>query len=123
MLKTLVLVLIASIVGGTGHVMLSKGMKTIGDITEASSHRLAGMVGRTLTNPWVLFGVALQASFFGMYLMLLSRAEVSQVLPMTAMDYIVVVFLAHLLLAEAVTPARWLGVGLITMGVFMVWRT
>lgn len=123
MLKTLVLVLIASLVGGTGHVMLAKGMKTIGDMTEASSHRLGGMIGRTVSNPWVLLGVTLQASFFAMYLMLLSRAEVSQVLPMTAVDYIVVVFLAQLVLAEAVTPVRWIGVGLIAIGVLMVWRT
>ena len=123
MLKTLVLVLIASLVGGTGHVMLAKGMKTIGDMTEASSHRLGGMIGRTVSNPWVLLGVTLQASFFAMYLMLLSRAEVSQVLPMTAVDYIVVVFLAQLVLAEAVTPVRCIGVGLIAIGVLMVWRT
>jgi uncharacterized membrane protein len=123
MLKTLVLVLIASIVGGAGHVMLSKGMKTIGDMTEASAQRVGGMAGRAVTNPWVVFGVFLQASFFAMYLMLLSRAEVSQLLPMTALDYIVVVFLAHVLLAEAVTPARLFGVGLITIGVLMVWRT
>jgi uncharacterized membrane protein len=123
MLKTLVLVLIASIVGGAGHVMLSKGMKTIGDMTEASAQRVGGMAVRAVTNPWVVFGVFLQASFFAMYLMLLSRAEVSQLLPMTALDYIVVVFLAHVLLAEAVTPARLFGVGLITIGVLMVWRT
>ena len=123
MLKTLALVLVASLLGGTGHVMLSKGMKAIGDLTEAPSHRLGGMIGHALTNPWVLLGVALQAAFFAMYLMLLSRADVSQVLPLTAADYIVVVFLAQLLLAEAITPARWAGVALISIGVLMVSRT
>ena len=75
MIKTLVLILIAGLLGGTGHVMLAKGMKTIGDLTEAPSSRLGGMVGRVVSNPWVLFGVALQASFFFLYLTLLSRAE------------------------------------------------
>lgn len=123
MVKTLVLVLIATLLGGAGHVMLAKGMKTIGDLTEAPSSRVGGMVARTLTNPWVLFGVLLQASFFTMYLTLLSRADVSQILPMTAVDYIVVVFLAQVLLAEVVTPVRWLGVGLIVVGVTLVSRT
>jgi drug/metabolite transporter (DMT)-like permease len=122
MMKTLVLVAIASFLGGSGHVLLAKGMKTIGDMTEAPSHRLVGMAVRVVSNPWVLLGVALQATFFGMYLALLSRAEVSQVLPMTAMDYIVVVVLAQVVLAEAVTPIRWLGVALISAGVLMVWR-
>jgi drug/metabolite transporter (DMT)-like permease len=122
-IKTLVLVLIAGLLGGTGHVMLAKGMKTIGDLTEAPASRVGGMVGRVATNPWVLVGVVLQAAFFFMYLTLLSRADVSQVLPMTAFDYIVVALLAQLLLAEVVTPARWTGIGLIVLGVFLVSRT
>lgn len=123
MLKTVTLVLIAAVIGGTGHVLLAKGMKTVGDLTEAPTGRLGGMVARALSNGWVLLGVALQATFFAMYLTLLSRADVSQVLPMTAVDYIVVALLASVLLGEAVTSARWLGIGLIVAGVFMVART
>jgi uncharacterized membrane protein len=122
-IKTLVLVLIAGLLGGTGHVLLAKGMKTIGDLTEASTSVVGGMVGRTLSNPWVVTGVALQAAFFLLYLTLLSRADVSKVLPMTAFDYIVVALLAQMFLAEPVTPARWTGIGLIVLGVFLVSRT
>jgi drug/metabolite transporter (DMT)-like permease len=122
-IKTLVLVLIAGLLGGTGHVMLSKGMKTIGDLTEAEASAVGGMVGRVISNPWVLLGVVLQAGFFFMYLTLLSRADVSKILPMTAFDYIVVALLAQLVLAEPVTPARWTGIGFIVLGVFMVSRT
>jgi uncharacterized membrane protein len=123
MTKTLVLVLIAALLGGTGHVLLAKGMKTVGDLTEAPTGRLAGMVARAVANPWLLLGVVLQASFFFLYLTLLSRANVSQILPMTAIDYIVVAFLAQLLLAESVTPARWTGIGLISAGVILVSRS
>jgi uncharacterized membrane protein len=123
MLKTFVLVLIAAVIGGTGHVMLSKGMKAIGDLTEAPSSMLGGMVVRALASPWLLLGVGLQATFFVMYLTLLSRASVSQVLPLTAIDYVVVALLAQLLLAEVVTPARWTGILLIAAGVFLVSRT
>lgn len=123
MIKTLVLILIAGLLGGTGHVLLAKGMKTVGDLTEAPGSRLGGMVGRVVTNPWVGLGVVLQASFFFLYLTLLSRAEVSQVLPMTAFDYIVVALLAQMFLAEPVTAARWTGIGLIVLGVFLVSRT
>ena len=123
MLKTFVLVLIAAVIGGTGHVMLSKAMKTVGDLTEAPASMLFGMVGRAVSNPWLVLGVALQATFFFLYLTLLSRANVSQVLPMTAVDYIVVALLAQLLLAETVTPVRWAGIGFIVAGVFLVSRT
>jgi drug/metabolite transporter (DMT)-like permease len=122
-IKTLVLVLIAGMLGGSGHVMLAKGMKTIGDLTEAPASVVGGMVGRVLTNPWVMLGVCLQAAFFFTYLTLLSRADVSKILPMTAFDYIVVALLAQLLLAEQVTPARWTGIAFIVFGVFMVSRS
>ena len=121
--KTLVLVLIATLIGGTGHVLLSKGMRSVGDLTEAPALRLGAMVAAALTSPWLLVGVALQAAFFVMYLTLLSRAPVTQVLPLTAVDYIVVALVARLLLAEAVTPTRWAGILLIVAGVFLVART
>jgi len=121
--KTLVLVLIATLIGGTGHVLLSKGMRSVGDLTEAPALRLGAMVAAALTSPWLLLGVALQAAFFVMYLTLLSRAPVTQVLPLTAVDYIVVALVARLVLAEAVTPTRWAGILLIVAGVFLVSRT
>jgi drug/metabolite transporter (DMT)-like permease len=122
-IKTLVLVLIAAVLGGAGHVLLAKGMRPGGDMIEAPAHRLGSMVKRAVTNPWLLFGVLLQATFFFMYLVLLSRADVSKILPMTALDYIVVALLAQLMLAEVVTGARWAGIGLIVIGVFLVSRT
>ena len=122
-MKTLVLVLIAGLVGGTGHALLSKGMRTVGDLTEAPAAHVGGMVARAVSNPWLLLGVALQASFFFLYLALLSRDDVSKVLPMTAFDYIVVAVLAHVMLAEPITPARWTGIGFIVAGVALVSRT
>jgi drug/metabolite transporter (DMT)-like permease len=123
MLKTFLLVVVAVILGGAGHVLLAKGMKPVGDLTEAPSGRLGGMVARVISDRWVMLGVALQALFFFMYLTLLSRAEVSQLLPLTALDYIVVALLAQWILGEVITPARWAGIGLITAGVFLVSRT
>lgn len=122
MLKTVVLVVIASALGGVGHVLLSKGMRTIGDFTEAPAMLLGGMAMRALLNPWVVAGVALQAAFFAMYLTLLSRDDLSKILPMTALDYIVVAIFAQAVLAEVVTPARWAGIGCIVLGVWLVSR-
>lgn len=120
MLKTFLLVVIATVIGGAGHVMLSKGMRAVGDLTDAAAARVGPMVWHAVTSPWVLLGVALQACFFFMYLALLSRTAVSQLLPMTALDYIVVALLAHAFLAEAVTPVRWAGIACIVLGVFLV---
>jgi drug/metabolite transporter (DMT)-like permease len=123
MAKTMVIVLIAAVLGGTGHVFLSMGIRPVGDLTEAPSDRLGGMVTRAISNPWLILGVVLQAGFFVIYLLLLSRADVSLVLPLTAIDYIVVAVLAQYLLGEAVTPVRWSGIGLIVAGVGLLSKT
>jgi drug/metabolite transporter (DMT)-like permease len=122
-LKTIGLVIVATVVGGLGHVLLAKGMRFGGDLTDVGAARLWPMLWGALTNPWVLAGVALQALFFFAYLVLLSRADLTQVLPMTALDYVVVALLAQLVLAEAVTGMRWLGIALILVGVALVSRS
>jgi drug/metabolite transporter (DMT)-like permease len=123
MLKTLGLVVIATVLSGAGHVLLSKAMRAVGDLTEAPAAHLGAMVLRAVTNPWLLGGLILQTAFFVMYLTLLSRTQVSQLLPMTALDYVVVALLARIVLADAVTPTRWAGIALIIVGVFLVSRT
>jgi uncharacterized membrane protein len=117
MTTTLLWVGIASLLGGIGHVILAKGMKVVGTTSVGSP------VARTLSNPWVLLGVALQAAFFFIYMALLSREDVSKVLPLTTLNYIIVALLAQLLLAEPVTSLRWIGIGFIVLGVFLVGRT
>jgi uncharacterized membrane protein len=117
MTQTLVLVGIASLLAGLGHVVLAKGMKAVGAAVEGSA------LARTLGNPWVLGGVALQAAFFFIYMALLSREDVSKVLPLTTVNYIIVALLAQLLLAEPVTGVRWTGIAFIVVGVALVSRT
>ena len=123
MVKTMIIVLIAAMLGGTGHVFLAKGMRPVGDLLEAPSDRVGGMVTRAISNPWLIVGVVLQASFFFIYLTLLTRADVSLILPLTAIDYIVVAVLAQFMLGEIVTPIRWAGMGLIVAGVGLLSRT
>ena len=119
MLKTSILVVIAAMIGGAGHVMLSAGMRTVGDLTSAASGR-GSMVWAAVSHPWVLLGVLFQAIFFFMYLALLSRESLTLVLPMTAISYVAIALLAQAFLAEAITPVRWAGIACIVIGVFLV---
>ncbi|HAM34719.1 MAG TPA: hypothetical protein DEB40_12595 [Elusimicrobia bacterium] len=123
MIKTFLMVLFAATLGGIGHVLLSKGMRSVGDMTEAGSGLLVGMALRAASNPWVILGVALQAAFFFTYLTLLSRADITIVLPLTAVDYVVVTLLAQAFLGETVSAARWAGIGFVATGIVLIART
>jgi transporter family protein len=70
-----------------------------------------------------MLGFALQATFFCIYLTLLSRANITKILPMTAMDYVVVALLAQAILGETVSMTRWAGIGFVTAGVLLISRT
>lgn len=90
-----------------GNLCLSLGMKSP-----------AGML-----SPWVFFGVALLVLWTLSRMALLSWADLSFVLPVTAIGYPLSAFAGKWLLAEAVTPERWLGAGLVAAGSVLVGLT
>jgi drug/metabolite transporter (DMT)-like permease len=58
--------------------------------------------------------------YFGLYSYCLSIADISFVLPFTAMSYLFVAALARFFLHEDVSPTRWLGAIIIVIGVIVV---
>ena len=58
--------------------------------------------------------------FFCTYLTALSWADLTYVLPATALSYVLMALLAKIFLHEDVTLAHWLGIALITAGVGFV---
>ena len=99
-----------------GDVSLSRGMKAFGAVTLASLPSLFTAV----LNPWSILGILLLIAFFVSYLTALSWADLTYVLPATAVSYVLMVLLAKVFLHEHVTVWRWLGVALITIGVGFV---
>ena len=104
--------------GGTGDVLLKRGMQDVGSI---NLHHLQTLLG-ALGNPWILIGIVCLTCFFASYLTALSWADLSYVLPATALGYLVVALLSKYFLHEHVSSWRWLGVALISCGVGWVTR-
>ena len=99
-----------------GNVFLSRGMKQVGEISFHNFHDLFS----ALLNPWVAGGIALLLLFFVSYLTALSWADLTYVLPATAVGYVIIALLARFYLHEHVSPVRWFGILLITAGVGFV---
>ncbi len=87
---------------------------------DAGGHSGIGILKAALLTPQVVFGTMLMALYFGMYAMALGWAEISFVLPFTALSYLFVAIMAKLYLHENVTPTRWMGTLLIILGVIVV---
>jgi drug/metabolite transporter (DMT)-like permease len=61
--------------------------------------------------------------FLTAFMLVLSWADFSYVLPATAAMYVLIPLLGHFLLHEPVRSIHWVGIGLISAGVILVGQT
>jgi len=121
--KTYALIFFIVIFAPTGNVLLSKGMKSIGDLPVHSPADLLHVALRTFTSPFIWLGIGFLLMFFVSYLLVLSWADYSFVQPASATSFGVVALLGHFELKEPISPTRWLGVVVICLGVLAVGNT
>ncbi|MBP6821351.1 MAG: EamA family transporter [Acidobacteria bacterium] len=122
-MKTLVVLFIAICAQTLGDVFLTKGMKSIGEINTLDPAKLFQIGVQVFSTPYIWLGILILSIFFGLYLVALSWADLSFVLPVTAFGYAMNAFMAWKLLGEHVSPMRWLGTLIICFGVAVVART
>ena len=106
-----------------GNVLLSKGMRQVGEVDGFSPVVLLSVFLKTFMNSSIWLGIFSLLLFFVSYLLLLSWADLSYVQPASAIGYAVVALLGCLLLGESVSPTRWMGVLFICGGVALVGGT
>lgn len=95
-----------------GDASLSRGMKNLPPISLAHPLSLLGAV----FTPWIALGIAFLIGYFASYLTALSWADLTYVMPATALGNVFVALLAHYWLHESISWMRWTGIVLITLG-------
>ncbi len=113
--KYMVLLLIVAF-GSVGDSLLARGMKDVGTI---DVHHLAHVFS-ALTNPWIVVGIFSLLGFMSSYMTALSFADLTFVLPATSVGYVFMALIGHFWLHEHVSPQRWAGIVLVTLGVGLV---
>jgi len=121
--KSLLLVLMAVIIGVSGQLVLKAGMSQVGPVAVGDAKHLLRLATTVFTNPMVLAGLGLYVVGAVIWLTVLSRLALSFAYPMLALSYAFTPIGAWLVLGEGVPPVRWLGVAVIVLGVFLVSRT
>jgi drug/metabolite transporter (DMT)-like permease len=122
-LKTYAMLVPVSLFAPAGNVLLGKGMRQVGGPHRYSPAAVIAFFRDAFTSPWIWLGIACLLIFLVSYMIVLSWADYSFVMPVSAITYGVAALMGHWLLGEVVTPQRWLGVGLICFGVVLVTRT
>ncbi len=112
--KTWICAAVVVLTNAFGDYFLKRGMSEAPAIRNAFGYILA------LFQPWVAGGVALLILWQLSRMTLLSWADLSYVLPVTSIGYVLVALIGRLLLNERITSVRWAGILLIMAGVGLV---
>src|ERR1039458_2695878 len=99
-----------------GDACLSRGMTSLPAISVLHPLTLIAAV----FTPWIALGIALLIGFFASYLTALSWADLTFVLPATALGNVIGALLCSFSLHDTAWLERWAGIVLITLGVGFV---
>jgi uncharacterized membrane protein len=117
-LRTFSVLLLFVALKAVGNLSLAWGMK---HLPAAGANPLAYV--QAMLDPFVAIGVVSLIVALLARMVLLSLADLSFVLPVTAIGYVIAAFLGKVVLHEVVTGQRWLGTILIFIGAVLVGST
>jgi len=109
------LVLGGVLLNAAGQLLLKLGALQGGPL-EIDLRSLPGLAAALLSG-WTLAGLACYAFSVLLWIVALSRVEVSVAYPMLSIGYVVNALAAWALLGEALTPLRWAAMAVIVCGV------
>jgi multidrug transporter EmrE-like cation transporter len=118
----LALVAAAVLLGTAGQLLLKAGTNAVGHFEFTLANALP--VGlRVVLEPRIAGGVACYAAGLVIWIMALSRTEVSVAYPMLSVGFALNALLAWWLLGEGVNAQRLAGIAVIMLGVWLVARS
>ena len=121
-LQTFLILLAGVLLNAGAQLLLKAGVRPLGAIGDAPGTLLPSLV-TAFTRVPVLAGLACYVVSVAIWLIALSRVDVSVAYPMLSLGYVVNAIAAWWLFGEAVGPARFAGILLILLGVLIVARS
>ena len=104
------------------QLLIKAGTNSIG-FFEFSRENILPVGWKLATEPHIASGIGCYVISVVVWIIALSRVEVSVAYPMLSIGYVVNALAAWYLFGEAVTPMRLTGIGVIIIGVYMVARS
>jgi multidrug transporter EmrE-like cation transporter len=116
------LIMFGVLLNAAAQLLLKAGTKTFGVISfDRDNFIPSGW--KVVTEMHIAGGLACYVVSVFVWIMALSRVEVSVAYPMLSVGYVVNALAAWYLFGEALTPGRLIGIGVIILGVYIVSRS
>lgn len=121
-MNAFLLILLSVLLSSMGQLLFKAGMDRVGYF-KFSLANILPIAWDVATNFYIVSGLALYVISLVVWLMILSRVDVSYAYPMLSIGYIVTLFAAYFLFQEQLSWIRILGVFVIIGGVYLVSKT
>ena len=119
---SLLMVLTGVLLNAGAQLLLKAGTRVLGVIDPRNGALVSSVVG-VATQPYILAGLACYVLSVAVWIMALSRVEVSVAYPMLSLGYVVNALAAWWLFGEMLTPSKLIGMLIILAGVFVLSRS
>jgi multidrug transporter EmrE-like cation transporter len=113
------LILFGVLLNAGAQLMLKAGMSQIGHFEFTIANALPVGI-KIMANPPIITGLVMYVISVGVWLLVLSRVQVSFAYPMLSIGYVVNALAAYYLFGEPLTSIRMLGIFVIIAGVYLV---
>jgi len=117
-----VLVFIAVVISVLGQLSLKVAMNQVGAIDAESLARPMETLVRVFSTPLVWLGLGFYGVSALLWLVVLSRLDLSYAYLMLASMYVLIPLVSWLFLGERIPPMRWVGMVVVVLGVVIVAR-
>lgn len=115
----IVTLLISILLGSLAQIFLKQGMTVVGKVSLAEIVRAPE---RLLVVPWLYLGAGFYALSLVLWLVVLSKIELSRAYPMVSLGYLVTFVLGAILFRESVSVVKIGGLVLVMSGVALLAR-
>jgi uncharacterized membrane protein len=112
--KTPLFAVVVIFTNAFGNFFIARGMRQLPALGNPADLIFA------IFTPWVGLGVALLIAWLLSRMMFLSFADLSYMLPLTSLGYVLSAVLGRFFLNEQITPQRWAGTASIMIGTILV---
>lgn len=121
-LSTFSIILAGVLLNSAAQLLLKAGARTIGAVSMTSLSSLGAAAWNSATQPWIALGLLCYFVSAGLWIVALTRVDVTVAYPMLSLGYVIAAVFAWQLFGEQLTAARLLGIFIILTGVVVLAR-
>lgn len=122
-MPTIALILVAACINTAAQLLLKAGANRVSFVGFDHWRTLIGSTFQVAFNPFIMVGLSCYVASVVIWILVLSRVQVSVAYPLMSLAYVTTTIAAAILFHEPVTMTRMGGILVIILGVYLITRS